>query len=379
MCVLIRLHLQMCASRVSKSLSAGAREQFCAQVEVAYRAAETAMALGTADPVALDTALGGLKPAIHVLSTSQSGKDLQVMEACTPPQFTRSLLDITDIGKDLLPQNYHSEAASSMYAGMSSRHCVPNPPTKEWPISKRQHDGRQPLIINAGEGTTGSTYVDCIFEQLGLPEQDQRKKDALLPANDYRGCEPTCTEGWDHFDYVSNTPVPYEIWALLKTHPEALVLLPVRDSQVWQKERLASHPEAGTWRQAAPCGATEHTLDHGDAPTAFIVYNAWVKCVTNPSKLFEFNLFEDDTSAIISRLLRFLDRHHMKFPNQKQFQPEDLDLTCRGVVNGGHNGKPHLTSSHPIDQGDLKKSFWHTEKQHQYDQPNPEVADPLVR
>ena len=163
--------------------------------------------------------------------------------------------------------------------------------------------------------------MDCVFEKLGFNERHGATTNKLGFGG--MGCEPSCTEAWDRYDYISDTPVQYMLWPLLKTHPDALVILPTRDPAEWQRSRLDAHSDQGAadWYQAAPCGRAAHKLSHKDSPTSFVVYNVWVDCVVLEKNLFKYNLFDESElpANTIWRMVDFLKTRNITIPNAGVF------------------------------------------------------------
>jgi hypothetical protein len=64
------------------------------------------------------------------------------------------------------------------------------------------------------------------------------------------------------------------------------------------------------WYQGAPCGESDHTMDHPDVPTTFDVYNTWVACIMDPTgdstKFTAINVYNTENSVLKSNLLTFL-------------------------------------------------------------------------
>ena len=92
-------------------------------------------------------------------------------------------------------------------------------------------------------------------------------------------------------------------------------MLTLRDSIEWRKSRIDKH-EAGhrnekdKWYQAAPCGESDHAMDHSDVSTTYDVYNTWVACMMDPTgdsaKFTTVNVYNTENSVLESDLLSFL-------------------------------------------------------------------------
>jgi len=297
---------------------------------------------------------------------------MSVLHSCPADNFAASMWHMTKKGykASLIPSSEHTEKAYTQYLQSStSTWCFPNPPTAMWPMSQRP--ANRPLIINAGEGSTGSSFMDCVYDELGFNSRHGVMTGQMGFGS--KGCEPSCTEGWDRYDYISDSPVQYQLWPLLKTHPDALVLLPTRDPAQWQRARLDAHKDQGAadWYQAAPCGRAAHKLAHTDSPTSFVVYNVWVDCVVPPKNLFTYNLFDKSETAAntIWRMVDFLKSRNVTIPNEGR-NLSAIEEHCSA------RKEPEVTSMHasremqqppgadgaPTGNGDgLRQRFWQRE------------------
>jgi hypothetical protein len=260
-------------------------------------------------------------------------------------------------------------------------------------MSRRKEENKMPLVINAAEGTTATRFLWCVFQELGYRGAHgksapgmrmvdckngtthihqstlQGRKRSRNPApfsnlNLVRNC--TRTEEWDKFDYVTDSPVAYQIDNMLLSHPDSPVILGLRDPKDWHQKRHDGHLKVGSanWVGAAPCwgggpgsnGAFDKlmTLSHPDAWIDFIIYNTWVACIVPRESLFVYNLFKSaDTDAesnedIVHRLRKFLVGLGMNTMVTKS--DADVVQTCRSskyvTVSRKHKHK-HVKSSNP--------------------------------
>eukprot|EP00039_Didymoeca_costata_P019987 m.339635 g.339635 ORF g.339635 m.339635 type:complete len:336 (-) comp18892_c0_seq1:1236-2243(-) len=253
---------------------------------------------------------------IYFMAISMKDSAINVLDTCDINKFKQSLARLTQTrfsgpGATLLPESFFSSKTIERYKNISelSSGCqTVGHASETWPMTKRY---KKPFVINAGEGTTATRFMACAFRQLGYLSSHAGGKHA------FRGCKRvnetgeyniSCTEAWDLYDYVSDSPVPYQFWSLLETHPDAVVLLSVRNPYQWRYKRIKTHQQKGAanWRQAIPCGASPYPMKGPWAPTDFAIYNAWVACLVNPKRLFVYNLFNESTQVVLTRLYKFL-------------------------------------------------------------------------
>ena len=168
--------------------------------------------------------------------------------------------------------------------------------SKKWyPNNKKK------LIINLGYGTTGTRWLHCVMQRLGFKSA--------------HNVNIAGTAAYNRYDYVADSPVPYQAYQLIKTNPDAAFLLSLRDGKTWWRKRLEdhrSHPD-----QPKPCG--NHDLSSKEArsksPAINIAFEAWVKCLVPSDQLFSFNLWETNDDTFIKSLVQFLERRGYKRRN----------------------------------------------------------------
>ena len=152
-------------------------------------------------------------------------------------------------------------------------------PSAQWKESTR------PLLVNAGLGGTGTTFVACLAKLLGLRIVHYSVGLFGCTKGLHSG-QPflDCTQQWDktHAQYVTDTPVASQLYELLRTHTTAGIVLTLRDPAQWLPARLRKHAteRAPDWIVESPCASpTAHTLGHADAVTDVLVYQTWAHCV----------------------------------------------------------------------------------------------------
>ena len=133
----------------------------------------------------------------------------------------------------------------------------------------------------------------------------------------------------DAYDYLSDSPLPYEVVPLLLSRPGKLmagVLLTLRDPVDWVRSRVVHHGTKKCCKccsvSAPPCGAKEWiNASRPDYLTYYgklsFVYKAWVACLAtsqslgfDSSNLYAFNMFarkpRDFQEGLFSALKRFV-------------------------------------------------------------------------
>lgn len=233
------------------------------------------------------------------------------------------------------------------------RRCEPVPSLK-WPRSRRRIGAVSgPLIINAGEGSTATRFLNCVMRRVGLAGAHTRGDRDLSTGmekerdnrTEFMGCEHyrSCTDGWDRFSYISDSPVAYQISALIRSHPDALLIHSLRDPAAWKQSRLDKHAAQGAadWHQAAPCGEANHRMDHPLTELDYVVYNAWAHCIAPGS--FPFNLWNQNATEILHAVTRLVFRSgleiQLRYPGARpgassQFVARDLDKVCTAEFRG---------------------------------------------
>ena len=204
-------------------------------------------------------------------------------------------------GEETLLQHY--------VARFGSRRCVFNEGASEvsrfWPRSQRP--AQRPVIIDTGDGTTGTRFLACIGRTLGL------RVDHNIVS------QPTnATAFYDTFDMLLDSPIPYQTHHLLATHArnQTVLMLTVRDPWDWLDSRLTHHPQrAASWGAAGGgCALTGTKLGSPNSttlvPRDLLTYWAWSVCRMAKrehgglSAVPIIHLFEDDQCSSLSTMLQ---------------------------------------------------------------------------
>lgn len=234
--------------------------------------------------------------------------------------------------------------------------CVDGPDSKAWPESKGGGSGAiiDELFVNAGDGSTGTRWVHCVMQTLGLhslhfdwyflrdkfpiecnPHEVAAKNshanrtecdwppDVSKDGQYYlhgalksgTPCPKSCTEFYDHFDYVADTEVPEHLAGILASHPgskTAGVIQTLRDPFDWRKDRWEKHGQYGP--ATAPCGnfhTSVSSSDVQDAPMTEFIYNAWAACMAVKGRkdedLLPLNLFTSTSLEAAAMLQKWLN------------------------------------------------------------------------
>lgn len=111
-----------------------------------------------------------------------------------------------------------------------------------WPTTKRASSGKSKypglradpnaLILNVGAGTTGTRFVNCVVAKMGvraghnINHHDVNKTMCKETSYSYQELDQahtpsyskSCTVAWDHFNFASDSPVPYELAGILSRY-----------------------------------------------------------------------------------------------------------------------------------------------------------------
>lgn len=199
---------------------------------------------------------------------------------------------------------------------------------KAWPPSQRLKQGRPGLVINAGEGTTGTRCYHQVFRKLGLTSghwnHELRSKSVWRCTNGSWSDDADCTAAYDAYDVVSDTPVAYQLPYLLSSHPGqafAGALLTIRDPLDWAISRHTHHTDSDDIMNAVPCGcrvgwddlalpsktnrldarhplrkcaALEEVSTSVEGQQRTLIYDAWAACIIKEAhqRVFLLNPYE---------------------------------------------------------------------------------------
>ena len=242
-------------------------------------------------------------------------RDFSPTVLCSAERFAKAYDSLVEPTQGLFEGWSDKEAVVKRYKELTEINSCERVPSPRWPMSFNR---TKPLIINAGEGSTATRFLNCVMRRIGNygahtrggPNQEKQN------SSEFMGCDyySSCTDGWDLFNYISDSPVAYQLTQLLATHPNSLVLHSLRDPASWKKSRISKHLHQGAakWHQAAPCGMSDHPMDHPQTELDFVVYNAWAKCVSPVGKRYlQINLFKQETVQVVLQILFFVHAHNL--------------------------------------------------------------------
>ena len=202
----------------------------------------------------------------------------RILDACPVDAFRSAALHISQLlpgsldklgGLDEIVRVY--EERYDAVAKDTSKTCDP-----AWPLSTRGKG----LLVNLGEGTTGTRFLECVME-----------RSSTLRGGHNIHTDRLSLALTDAYDYLSDSPLPYEVVPLLLSHPGKLtagVLLTLRDPVDWVRSRVEHHGTKKCCKccsvSAPPCGAKEWiNASRPDYLTYYgrlsFVYKAWVACL----------------------------------------------------------------------------------------------------
>jgi hypothetical protein len=199
-----------------------------------------------------------------------------------------------------------------------------------WPQSER------PKLINAGDGTTGTSFLACLAETLGFTTAHNqfwlhvcdRTKNGTSGASSSQAQaairDGYCTHAWDASTFLTDMPVSVQLVPLLLTNADSPVMLSLREPRAWRASRIAHHmhrerdpehtnatPNVTKW--AVPnAGCSVHTPRLGDAADtvaiAKLTYDSFAACVAlgRGHKLLMLDLFTEAPAEVQARLHGFL-------------------------------------------------------------------------
>lgn len=195
------------------------------------------------------------------------------------------------------------------------------------------HINPKPLVIGAGEGTTGTRTISALVSKstdqpvAHYAKEYRQGKPKLDPR--YVAMRTTLERLHPHerdaFDYdlfqdyggVFDDPIPFYLPYLVVTYPNARVILSVRNATDWvrsrQKHAASYLPLAGatsdvyTLRQNAVLTGKAHPNPNNQLSVVmYELQNTLVRCLVPPSQLLEVNLFEEETKDVEARIAAFL-------------------------------------------------------------------------
>jgi hypothetical protein len=263
------------------------------------------------------------QPATSQSSVRSGGKDVgatsSVLATCSQEQFQSALAWLID--SKLIKESNITSLAQTEYLKIAERQrCEVGP---EWQLSEK------PIIVDVGEGSTATHLFHVIMMDLGfesvhwyLNNSEDREANESVPFLKGRKEAVNGTADVDQWEALSDSPVAYLTWQFLKSHPNALFVMSMRDPTEWHANRMRKHPYPGYDgnAQAIPCGDSldmNLTFMANTAAQTYVAYSAWAACVLPADRLITVNVFENENNVAqyTETLISYLEAHGLQKPN----------------------------------------------------------------
>ena len=200
------------------------------------------------------------------------GHDMPALQLCPPHRF-RSALKVVlahlNTSLDWLGQHQLTETAilQNYHSRFEGTRCLQRPGPPAWNLRSSRNDEKDDygrVVLNIGDGTTGTSWLSCVMRVLGAAAEHWNSKastcgtdlphfanstsvdktrhhaaNTLLPS-----CPTHCERHWAGHEFVSDSPVPQQLAAILATLPHrrvAAIIHTLREPYAWQASRLAHH------------------------------------------------------------------------------------------------------------------------------------------
>ena len=206
-----------------------------------------------------------------------------------------------------------------------------------------RHVNPKPLIIGAGEGTTGTHTVAKLMSSTGSPARTVAHWEAVYGNSTQwkKGSRSEASQAYvglrkrlmaltpperAHFDYdvfdaydgVADTPIPELFPYIYRTYPQARVILSVRNASEWVDSRVRHHPTSP--RPFALFDASmeiiknrkkkdrtsRNSLNPSDSALAFAMQNMLVRCLVPSHKLLVVDVFNTPDAVLREQIRAFL-------------------------------------------------------------------------
>lgn len=199
-----------------------------------------------------------------------------------------------------------------------------------------RHVNPKPLIIGAGEGTTGTHTVAKFISDTARPARTvahwelvygNRSREASQAYVGLRKRLLALTpperahfdyDVFDAYDGVADSPIPELFPYIYRTYPQARVILSVRNASEWVDSRVRHHPTSP--RPFALFDASmeiiknrkkkdrtsRNSLNPSDSALAFAMHNMLVRCLVPPHKLLVVDVFNTPDAVLREQIRAFL-------------------------------------------------------------------------
>ena len=157
---------------------------------------------------------------------------------------------------------------------------------------------RRHIVINAGEGTSGTESLDDYVKCCGLTSLKWTSHGTIMrqlnnkPSSEWRTLN--FSRSFQNFDYVSDTPISSIAPHLLAHFPNARVLLSTRNATQWVESRIRFNsgvlPQPLSWWGGINSPRAKDPAAREFAALAYTAQNALVACLTPPERFLEVPL-----------------------------------------------------------------------------------------
>lgn len=196
------------------------------------------------------------------------------------------------------------------------------------------HTNPKPLLIGAGEGTTGTHTVAHLLSSVDGPRRvahwhvqyvngRERKDGAYVPLRKrLEALAPADRQAFDFdvfgpWDGVTDQPIPQLFSHIYRTYPNAKVVLSVRNASEWVASRTtrprAARPFAAfahSVQTIADTDGTDRTSHPDNNPVesalAFEMHSVLVRCLVPPENLLEIDVFRTPDRVLREQVRAFL-------------------------------------------------------------------------
>jgi hypothetical protein len=210
-----------------------------------------------------------------------------------------------------------------------------------------RHVNPKPLIIGAGEGTTGTHTVAKLISNTRSPARTVAHWELVYDNSTQRLASYKVRKSSEasqayvglrkrllaltpseraHFDYdvfdaydgVADSPIPQLFPYIYRTYPQARVILSVRNASEWVDSRVRHHPTSPRpfaifdasveiiMNRKNKDRTSRNSLNPSDSALAFAMHNMLVRCLVPPHKLLVVDVFNTPDAVLREQIRAFL-------------------------------------------------------------------------
>lgn len=221
---------------------------------------------------------------------------VSILETCPLEKFQSSLAWL--LKNELLLESNVTNSAETRYLELAEQQqCELGP---EWYLSQKQ------LIVNVGEGTTATRWLDDVMEALGFNTRHFFAHDGGPVNGSFEV---------DQSEFISDYPTSTLTWQITQSHPRALFVMTMRDPVDWRDRRMEEHNHS---RQGVPCGMAYLEDANNPAERTYVAYSAWASCVAPADNFLAANFFvkkEKNDAEFLEKLIQMLETHGLQKPD----------------------------------------------------------------